>query len=286
MGGKITETIREWLSKSPDDFGFKRKRWQLQMVQEMLVRTGIAPSDHAVRGAMRRARFSFRKSRPAPRKSASEEEQKEFKKETAAQILGPAIPGYVIVALDEAACMIGGWNGYSRLPRGGHETFRIIHSRKSVKHTGALGDGWFHIATVDSVNSTTLQSFIDGPIEKVGSVAAMLDNAACHHSKSTDTYEEESGGKLRRIFLPAYTPQLNPIKTLWREIKRTLAGEYFDTIDELKAAIMDIVNNGELIPPKLQEYMMPDGVGQPQKPISCTITDMTGDGCRTEAAAA
>ena len=49
---------------------------------------------------------------------------------------------------------------------------------------------------------------------------------------------------------------------------------------------MDIVNNGELIPPKLQEYMMPDGVGQPQKPISCTITDMTGDGCRTEAAAA
>ena len=115
-------TIREWLSKFPDDFGFKRKRWQLQMVQEMLVRTGVVLSDHAVRGAMRRARFSFRKSRPAPRKSASEEEQKEFKKETAAQILGPAIPGYVIVALDEAACMIGGWNGYSWLPRGGHET--------------------------------------------------------------------------------------------------------------------------------------------------------------------
>ena len=75
-----------------------------------------------------------------------------------------------------------------------------------MKLIWALGDGWFHIATVDSVNSTTLQSFMDGPIEKVGSVAAMLDNAACHHSKSTDIYEEESGGKLRRIFLPAYTP--------------------------------------------------------------------------------
>ena len=100
--------LREWLSKSPKDFGFKSIRWHLGMVQEKLHEEGIMASDGTVRRCMHRIRFSFRKSRPAPRKSASEEEQKEFKKETGGRIRNLALLGYIIVAFDAATCMIGG----------------------------------------------------------------------------------------------------------------------------------------------------------------------------------
>ena len=46
---------------------------------------------------------------------------------------------------------------------------------------------------------------------------------------------------------------------LWRDLKHALAGGYFESIDELKAAITDIVNAGELDPPKLMNYILPDG---------------------------
>ena len=42
-------------------------------------------------------------------------------------------------------------------------------------------------------------------------------------------------------FLPPYTPQLNPIETAWRDLKRRLAGRHFRSTDELKRAITTIV---------------------------------------------
>ncbi len=55
---------------------------------------------------------------------------------------------------------------------------------------------------------------------------------ASGHFKKRITYFE---------FLPPYTPQLNPIETAWRDLKRRLAGRYFKSTDELKHAITTIV---------------------------------------------
>ena len=71
---------------------------------------------------------------------------------------------------------------------------------------------------------------------------------------------------------------------LWRDLKHALAGGYFESIDELKAAITDIVNAGELDPPKLMNYMLPDGAKAAR--IPCKIWDMTtkADGAKAAAA--
>ena len=63
-----------------------------------------------------------------------------------------------------------------------------------------------------------------------------------------------------------------------------MAGSYFDSIDELKAAITDIVNAGELNPPKLMDYMLPDGA-EPVR-VPCKIWDMTSKAKPAEVAAA
>ena len=67
----------------------------------------------------------------------------------------------------------------------------------------------------------------------------VLDNASCHKSKAVMEYVESAGDDVELGFLPPYTPQLNPIETAWRDLKRRLAGRYFRSTDELKRAVTD-----------------------------------------------
>ena len=59
------------------------------------------------------------------------------------------------------------------------------------------------------------------------------------------------------IFLPAYTPQLNPIEIQWRVLKRLLHGRYFASIEELEAAIMSLVDSRQMRPVKIMKYAIP-----------------------------
>ena len=52
---------------------------------------------------------------------------------------------------------------------------------------------------------------------------------------------ESTGGDVELEFLPPYTPQLNPVETVWRDLKKRLAGRFFRSLDELKAAITAIL---------------------------------------------
>ena len=130
--------------------------------------------------------------------------------------------------------MIGGWNGYSWLPKGGRETSPVSWSKKSVRLIGVLADGWFRIAIIDATNSETLKNFLDTIRADIGKAAMIMDNASYHKSEETDKYLNDSDGIFECIFLPAYTPQLNPIEVLWRDLKRAPAGSYFESIDDLK----------------------------------------------------
>ena len=63
------------------------------------------------------------------------------------------------------------------------------------------------------------------------------DNASYHKSKAVRECVESAGGDAELGFLPPYTPQLNPIETVWGDLKKRLAGRFFRSLDELKAAI-------------------------------------------------
>ncbi|WP_240673873.1 IS630 family transposase [Geobacillus sp. PK12] len=61
----------------------------------------------------------------------------------------------------------------------------------------------------------------------------VLDNARIHHAKMVKEFLRQEEESFHLIFLPPYSPQLNPIERLWKWIKETVIANVFhkDQID-------------------------------------------------------
>jgi putative transposase len=63
----------------------------------------------------------------------------------------------------------------------------------------------------------------------------ILDNFRSHHAKLTT----EAAGKLNidLVFLPPYSPDLNPIEFIWKSIKRELSPLSIETLKQMREQI-------------------------------------------------
>ena len=64
----------------------------------------------------------------------------------------------------------------------------------------------------------------------------MLDNGAFHKTKALKIPEN-----IILIFLPPYSPELNPAEKIWAKFKRDFSNRLFRTLGELDKYICDIV---------------------------------------------
>jgi len=61
----------------------------------------------------------------------------------------------------------------------------------------------------------------------------MLDNVRYHHAKLLKPFLEKNSKKLELIFLPAYSPDLNPIERVWWYMRKKIShNRYIKTLDE------------------------------------------------------
>jgi len=63
----------------------------------------------------------------------------------------------------------------------------------------------------------------------------ILDNFRSHHAKLTT----ETAGKLNidLVFLPPYSPHLNPIEFIWKAIKREVSPIFIETKEQIREEI-------------------------------------------------
>ena len=66
----------------------------------------------------------------------------------------------------------------------------------------------------------------------------VLDNSACHTAKTV-----RWPANVAPVFLPPYSPELNPIERLWRDLKDQLADVMTKTIEELSDAVCAIIQH-------------------------------------------
>ena len=258
LGEHTVRMMKIWLHENPSKFGFESASWSTRMPLDVIRgRIGTGTSARTLRRALHRIRFSYTKPRPVPRRSATAEGQKRFKEETAESILGMVSNGHAVLAGDEAGVQLGASAGYGWRPVGGGNTVGTTFSTKSSRMFGALSSDRIHVKDVGYTNSETFKDFLTDMRQAYGKFVMILDNASYHKTDTVKNFVNDTKGDIRLIFLPPYTPQLNPIEVQWRVPKKTLAGRRFKTTDEVVDAVKRIINTGEMKPVNMMQYLTP-----------------------------
>ena len=262
---RLSDTQRSVLDrdieKNPEESGFRRSTWTAKLVvRYILERFGVR---YSADGALRltdRLNFSVRKARPVPYNSATKEETEKYVRDTIKEIEAHTKRGYKVVCLDATALIDSPLSRRGIRRRGGHDTVKINHSKKSIKIIGALGRNTLDIQFHENLATGNIIELLEELRQKYVNVFVIMDNAAAHKSRDMEAYIRGTNGSVVRWFLPPHTPQHNPIEILWREIKRAIADTFFGGFDRLQERIRNILDSGEVPRTRLFRYML-DAMG-------------------------
>ena len=80
-----------------------------------------------------------------------------------------------------------------------------------------------------------LQTLVDK--HPTGTIFVALDNASTHQDDEVEAVLRGAAGRLVLLYLPTYSPWLNPIEMLWREFRREVTHcELFESVKALLVA--------------------------------------------------
>lgn len=127
--------------------------------------------------------------------------------------------------------------------KGQQPTVPVVGGREKMHLIGAIepaGDkGWF--ATCPTLGAGEFIGFLKGLLNQypTGRLYVVLDNARAHHAKRVTEFVTQIG-RLELIFLPPYSPDLNPIEDFWRYLRKNVThNTYYPTFAEFQTAIIE-----------------------------------------------
>ena len=143
-----------------------------------------------------------------------------------------------IVFGDEASFAQWGSLGYTWALKGVQPTVKTSGIRRAYRVFGLLdcfGGTFYHQGLEGKFNSETYQEFLEWVLtQTTNHLIVIQDNVSYHTSASLKTFYAEHADRLTIYQLPAYSPELNPIERLWKNIKKDSTHlKYFATFHHL-----------------------------------------------------
>ena len=136
-----------------------------------------------------------------------------------------ALAGREVFYLDECGVEHRLHQAYGRAPRGERLYAEVAGSRRHRTSIISVSQNARLVAPFvfeGSCNTEVVDTYFEKvllPTLPQGSVI-VLDNASFHQAPSTQKLVADAGCEL--LFLPTYSPDLNPIEHLWAKLKDTL----------------------------------------------------------------
>ncbi len=250
--------VRRDLLGEPTECGFERGTWTAGLLAAHILRKfGVRYGRDGALALAHRLGFSVRRARPVHHKTATAEGERRYVEETAEAVTRHARAGYGVVCVDASALENGSSHSRGLRAAGGAETVKVNFSKKTTKMIGAVGANSCHFHFCERAGSDDVIALLETLRRRHGRVFVILDNAKAHKSKAVREYPEGARGTVAPRYLPPYTPQHNPIEVLWREIKRAVAGRYFEGgFDQMRRSIIRMISGGEVCVPRLFGYML------------------------------
>lgn len=123
----------------------------------------------------------------------------------------------------------------------------LLHAptRKSVACFGAvnLRGGQLVTAFEPKFNAESFQRFLARLLRhgrRGRRIVLILDNAKYHHARVLQPWLHKRRKGLRLLFLPPYSPELNPIERVWKLTRRLAThNRHFPTLEELTVAVLE-----------------------------------------------
>jgi len=137
---------------------------------------------------------------------------------------------------------------YGWMKKGERTDLKSNSGRQRLNIHGAMNAETYEVIPLISESSVNTESTIQllEYLEQLYPLAAtiyvILDNAKYHYSQAVQEWEATSRVKL--VFLPSYSPELNLIERLWRIFKKkVLYNKYFENFQDFKKACIDFFTN-------------------------------------------
>lgn len=138
-------------------------------------------------------------------------------------------------------------------PRGERTPLPYWSESEAITFLGAVTeDGETFFAEVaDRFTSEVTIHFLQALQAEFGDqLHVVLDNAGYFASNRVADFVADSAIEL--TYLPAGSPDLNPVEECWRQFKRALGNRFFQSIDQLRADAFKALD--DITPPKILGY--------------------------------
>src|ERR1700761_5372393 len=202
----------------------------------------VAYTPNAMTKLLKRLGFVYKKPKCVPAK-ADARVQEQFATEVLLPRMAQAGPDRPLYFVDGMHPAYTGHPAFGWIRRGVDRELKSNHGRVNVNINGALS--WPDRAVVhleaEKITSAAMIALFERLAARPPSATAsevVLDNASYNRSAAIKAYLARDGCRIRLVYLPAYSPNLNLIERLWWFLKKTtLWNEHYPTFAQFKAAI-------------------------------------------------
>ena len=143
--------------------------------------------------------------------------------------------------------------------KGKTPVIRTTGSRFKINMLSAIsprGDLRF-TAFEGTLNAEVFCDFLKGLLHNAERpIYIIVDNHPVHRSYKVRDFVESTDGRLKMFFLPPYSPELNPGELVWANLKKHVARNPLQDLDDLKKRVMSYFRSLNMLPAKVASFFM------------------------------
>lgn len=206
---------------------------------------GIVYSQSGMRDLLHRLGYEYKKPKLVPG-NPDQEEQEIFAEQYEEFMLNKP-DNIEVLFMDAVHPQHNTMAAYGWIKRGEERELPTNSGRERLNLHGAMNAETLELTvieseTVDDDSTIQLLEMLENKYALAVTIFVILDNAKYHYSRKVRRFLEKSRVKL--IFLPSYSPNLNLIERLWKFFKKkVLYNTYYEKLEDFRQACIKFFRN-------------------------------------------